>query len=305
MKRGLLNHFSRATLLVLLFGLTALWSGCGNPTADQTAQAFFEALRTGRYDEAWAKTAFAFQAQCNEKIFQQASRDLGITGANAIQIDPADIQGDEAKFNGHIQTAGGLKINFTVVLLKEKERWNIFEIRNETGVPEVPIENRFTTVGRATELIDPSKNLPPTPAQAAALTKKTILAFNHSVQDQDFTTFYDGASNIWKNQTSPKRLLAAFEPFIANGVNLAGIEGVEPVFDMPLDVDVGGILMIQGHFETTPLMVFFTLRFYYEMPRWRVFGLEIQLRNVEATPANAEATPTEALPSPAEASPSP
>ena len=40
-----------------------------------------------------------------------------------------------------------------------------------------------------------------------------------------------------------------------------------------------GVLVVKGYYETKPYRTTFMLRFIYELPYWRLYGVEVQLEN--------------------------
>ena len=64
-------------------------------------------------------------------------------------------------------------------------------------------------------------------------------------------------------------------------MDLSGIRGVPPVFEEPPTITTEGLLTMQGYYPTKPLRVLFTMKFLYELPRWKLFGLDVSLATAE------------------------
>ena len=48
--------------------------------------------------------------------------------------------------------------------------------------------------------------------------------------------------------------------------------------DGPPVINTEGVLVINGHFHTAPYQVYFNMKFMYELPRWKLFGLDVNLQ---------------------------
>ena len=57
------------------------------------------------------------------------------------------------------------------------------------------------------------------------------------------------------------------------------IKSLSPVFDKPPEINSDGVLILNGHYNTKPLAIHFLLQFIYEFPQWKLYGLEVQLKN--------------------------
>jgi hypothetical protein len=52
---------------------------------------------------------------------------------------------------------------------------------------------------------------------------------------------------------------------------------VEVNLDPPPRIDSEGLLIVSGSYPSKPLRVAFSLKYYYDMPDWRVFGMNVNL----------------------------
>ena len=110
------------------------------------------------------------------------------------------------------------------------------------------------------------------------------MLFNDAVQRRSFAQFYNNVSYSWQQQLTLHQLQRAFQPFIDKKVNLGALRTLQPVFDSPPSVDADGILMVMGHYPPQPYVgkegtfkVYFTLRYTYELPKWKLLGIDVQL----------------------------
>jgi hypothetical protein len=62
------------------------------------------------------------------------------------------------------------------------------------------------------------------------------------------------------------------------GVRFGGLKDAELQLDGPPAINTEGVLVINGHFHTAPYQVYFSMKFMYELPRWKLFGLDVNLQ---------------------------
>ena len=117
----------------------------------------------------------------------------------------------------------------------------------------------------------------PSEAELRALTRDSLLAFNRAVQAKDFTEFHKHISKLWQEQITPAKLKSIFEPFVAQEVDISPVAGLEPVFDEPAAID-DDVLVVQGHYPTTPSAVQFRLKFLNEKSAWKLVGIKVDVK---------------------------
>jgi hypothetical protein len=275
----LMNLLRRSGLVLFLCAALGVIGACshrGDPR--QATKEFFDLLASGKTQEAYEASAFAFRAQQSLKAFEITVKEQGLAGfATAVWESPV-LEGRSAKMRGEVMAPTGEKGALVVTLTDEDGRWRVFAIRTprsrETGLAA----NLFGSVGRTTAFIEAIDRPIPEEKTVRALTTETLLFFNDAVQARSFEEFYNKVSKTWQKQLTIGQLNRAFQPFIDNGVSLAGIKDIEPVFDGPAHVSSEGLLVISGMYPTAPYRVIFSLRFIYELPTWKLFGIDVTLR---------------------------
>ena len=60
-------------------------------------------------------------------------------------------------------------------------------------------------------------------------------------------------------------------------IDLSALAELPPVFDRPPLIGQDGLLDLDGHFDLPQYRVLFSLQYAYELPRWKLFGIDIQL----------------------------
>jgi hypothetical protein len=263
-------------MLLLLAG----FSGC-EKKADpkEAAQRFFEMVASGRTAEAYASSAFAFQAQQSQKLFEQNVKELGLSDLTSWTFDEPASADDAVKIRVECVGKEGAKFSLNATLIHESGEWRIYALKPPRSIETGLVENRFSIVGRGVDFVDPVNRQPvPDEATVKKMALDTLLMFNVAVKERSFETFHAKISEAWRKQVTEAQLERAFGIFLEKQVDLAGIKDVEVVLEPPPQITTDGLLMITGEYPTRPLKVAFALKYMYEVPRWRLFGIDVSLR---------------------------
>jgi len=241
------------------------------------AETFFMLLNKGQVQQAYDSCAFGFQAQQPFKTFEATAKELGLADYMVLTWTRKVIKEKEANLDAEIAAHGGTKVQVAVTMVKEAGHWRVYSLRTPGEGEATPTENRFSLVGKGASFNDSLNRTLPPESQIRQLVLDTLLTFNDSIQKKSFADFYETVALSWQAQLSQKRLQRAFQPFIDTGVNIGGVKQVEPVFDAPPRLDSEGLLVVSGYYPTTPYRTVFSLRFMYELPNWKLFGIDVNL----------------------------
>jgi hypothetical protein len=270
------DNFKHRSVAGILFCCIALLiAGCSKKDAVGTADAFFGLLRQDKVKEAYDSAAFAFQAQQSIQRFEAMSKELGLVDFQSLTWERKVIKENEAKLDGKILQKGGGEKLVALTLIKESGHWRVYSLRTQGAGEEIPTENRFSLVGKGADFSDAYKRDIPSEEQVKALVKETLVKFNAAVQQKNFDDFYNYISVGWQNQVSQKRLTGTFQGFIDEGINMSGVKNAEIVFDQPPQTNGFGLLVVKGHCEIKPFVLVFSLTYVYELPKWRLFGIDV------------------------------
>lgn len=120
---------------------------------------------------------------------------------------------------------------------------------------------------------DASTGKVPSDEQLQDMVKETLLDFNDSVRQEDFTEFHSKICKPWQKQTTPASLKTTFQSFITNNISIASIDPLEATFtDTP---DVGRelgykTLKLKGEYPTSPNVTKFELNYIPEGKDWKL-----------------------------------
>ncbi|MEQ1859425.1 MAG: hypothetical protein ABMA13_05775 [Chthoniobacteraceae bacterium] len=276
---------------------------------DEAARQFFDLIAQGKAAAAYASTTFGFQTPQSENFFKTTLIEFGLDAGATATFAPADYSSDRrvARVAAEFKTASQQTVRLVVALLHEGGQWKVLSLKSPRHPVTGRVENPFSLIGHDPTFGDPTRaHSPPDAATVKALTHASLLAFNDAVQRKDFTTLFDECSLHWQDQLvtregpaaipgtmrralTPKerdlgaaRLQYAFRSFIDQQIDIGGIDGIEPVFDRPAWVNTEGLLTVSGYYPTRPYRVLFSLKLYYEVPVWRLFGLDVSVRKADA-----------------------
>lgn len=268
----------RRLALLLCGALAAVLGSCTKKADPVTAtRTFFEQVAAGRTAEAYESATFAFRAQQSLRAFETTVKEQGLSAFSKAQWEAPQIEGRTARIRGEVSDPTTPNSALLVILEQESGVWRIFSIRKPRSAAGLSV-NLFGAPPRGggfTEAVDQ-----PIPDEAAMrrLTRETLLKFNAAVQEKSFAGFHGEVSKAWQKQVSAGDLQRAFQAFINTEVDIGGIRDVEPVFNRPPRITSDGLLLVTGLFPTTPHYVVFTLRFTYELPAWKLFGIDVNLQ---------------------------
>ncbi len=244
----------------------------------EAATAFFQQIGNGQLEEAYDSAAFGFKAQQNTKLFAQTAKEMALTEFASASWSAPEIEDRTAKVTGEVTTKNGAKIPLVLTLSDESDAWRIFSIKKPRDVETGVTANIFGAVGKGASFAGAvDRTLPPEPI-VKDLVLETLLAFDDAIRAGSFEDFYAQTSKLWQGQLTVGQLQRTFQPFIDKKISLAGVRELEPVFDQPPEVNTEGLLIVSGYFPTKPYRVIFSLKYTYELPKWRLFGIDVKLQ---------------------------
>lgn len=267
-----------ALRLCLLAAASLLFSSCakkGDPV--EAAKTFFGLIANGRSSEAYESTALGFKAQQTEKNFAQTSRELGLINILSVTSSPPQFDGNSAKLDVEITDKVGVKAPLTVTLVDERGAWRIFSVRAPRNPEGGAAANLFGTVGKGRGFTDGVSHPKPSDAEIRQMVESTLLLFDAAVRAESFDGFYEEISEAWQDQVTKGKMKRAFQAFIDQKVYLDRVKGQSAVFYEPPSVSTDGLLTANGYYPGDPTNIVFAMKFIYETPKWRLFGLEVSL----------------------------
>ena len=271
---------------LLLAMLAVVSGGCAKKEDPATVtKRFFEQIAAGKVADAYNAASFAFRARQPERVFAQRTKEMGLDGSSAASWEPAEIEGKEAKLRGQVTARNGAKIPFRVTLIEESGAWRIYSLRLAEGSNGAVSGDVFSLVGKGASFSDPLNRPAPTAEEARSLARESLLRFHTAIQEGSFEEFYKYVALLWQKQLTVGQLQRAFQGFVDKKVNLSNAADAEIIFDLPPTVNTEGLLLLNGHFLQGQNTIYFALKYYHELPRWRLFGIDVAVKPSVAPPA--------------------
>ena len=263
---------------LLLAALAFALGGCAKrPGPLSAAQHFFDLLGAGQTDAAYAAAAFGFQAQRTSPAFAAAARDMGMTDYAGGEWSQPERDGHTATIHVTAHSRAGANIPLIVTLVDESSAWRVFSIHSPPSKATGISENQFSLVGKVPNLNDETVKPMPPEAEIKELVRENLVRFNTAIASASFDEFYESVSTKWQDQLTKGQLQRAFQPFIDKKIDISGVSKIDPTFDTAPEVNSEGLLLLTGHYDTKPYGIVFTMRFFYELPEWKLFGLDVNM----------------------------
>ena len=261
-----------------LFFLGFLVVGCeaeSDPAA--AANLFFSHLASSRPAAAFAGAAFSFRHQQSAADFDAAAYETGLTGCTLQKIEKPAVVGKAAKLLTEVRTRHGVVATLVVTLARDRGEWRVFSVKPPMNIETGISENFFTRIGKGNQLASVHAKPLPDERTAMAMAKETMLSFHDAIQQKSFEDFYEGVARSWQRQLTLGMLTRTFDGFIHQRTNLIAIKDLEGVLKIPPRIDTEGLLTITGSFPTEPHRIDFDIKYFYELPNWRPFGVAVRL----------------------------
>ena len=270
------KHFPFALLVAIALSLVA----CSKkPVLDPRSAAteFFQEIGEGRFQEAYDSTAFGFQTQTNFLSFKATATELGLArGTVSCNWQSQEKKDRDVKLAGNLLSANGNTVPVRLTLIEERGAWRVFTLRVTSNKGKD--DGQFSLLGKGSSFNSSANHELPSPKLLNELTLSSLMLFNDAVVQNSFGEFYSKVSLAWQKQLTTTQLKNAFQPFVDAKVDLSDIQQLQPVFDAKPEINSEGILTVVGHYDTKPYRTLFTLRFIYEFPYWKIYGIEVQIK---------------------------
>ncbi|MHA3775459.1 hypothetical protein ACXR0O_28400 [Verrucomicrobiota bacterium sgz303538] len=154
----------------------------------------------------------------------------------------------------------------------------------DVGVDSLELTLLYALTKRGWEVFGGTSRLLPGLPEIGRLTKETLGQFNDAVKRGSFDKFHEAISEGWKKQVSVEEMEKAFHSFIEQHVDISVISQMPTrLHARPTEGPVG-IIQYGGHFETKPQELYFELKFQYEAPVWKLYGIDLKLQKPEPEP---------------------
>lgn len=231
----------------------------------ETADRFLAASRTDNVPGARIHLSDAFNRSLTEPELHALFQRSGLDRMKDVSWHSRGIQNGHGKLQGEMTTTDGAHLPLALRFVKEGGAWKISGIRKT-----LPDEDQAADT--------PANAGMPTNAQQVAMVRTAMHDFAVSVNDKSMAHFRDTVSSLWQSQVKVADLDAGFRAAIDSGSDFLVFDRVSPQFDAQPSIDDNGVLVIQGHYPTTPQQLFFVQKYVREGVEWKLLGFRIQTK---------------------------
>jgi len=241
--------------LLLFKGISSIGAGC-----IEAADGLMTAATAGDYTKASAFLSESYRASDDEaalRAFMTATR-LN-TFAEATWTSRR-IKNSQGWLEGTVQTKTGGKIPVKMEFIDEGG-WKVVSITTPQGT--APRGGAF------------AGNDVPSKDEQTALIRRSFRDFAASLRQGTMKSFHATLSTPFRDQFPPERLDSIYTPFYKVTADWTLLDTIDPILDSPVAVDSNGVLLLAGHFPTTPDMVRFSHKYVWEGGEWKLLGFNV------------------------------
>ena len=258
MKKGCLIAVAAGLLLIVIIILLAFGLTRG---AVKAGDEFLGLIGSGKIAAAYESASATLKSQQTVQSFEQAVKNLGLTDFAPASWSSRETNNGRAHLEGSVTTRSRGKIPLTMELVKESGTWRVISL----------------TAPQAGASVEQGGKQLPSDEKAKTLILESLLAFNKAVQDKSFVGFHQQISRRWQEQITPDKLKEVFNQFIETHLDISPIKEVQPVLSAAPEINSDGILVLEGYYPTSPTKVYFRLKYIYEHPAWKLFGIQVNV----------------------------
>jgi hypothetical protein len=110
------------------------------------------------------------------------------------------------------------------------------------------------------------------------LIKTTLLSFNDANVTGNYTVLHAKASKPFRDQFPPEKMKQVFNDFAAKHIDIAYVAAMAPVPDADASINDNGILALNGHFETKPKILRYSLGFIMSDGEWKPIKISVDIK---------------------------
>ncbi len=231
----------------------------------KVADNFFEALKKGDTNQAlkyFSKQALDQSATENLDDFRTEN---SLTDLKSLSWSNRSISiPDSGELNGTVNLKNGQNIPLVISFTKEGDNWKIYSIKKEAA--------GIIDGAHGDEL--------PSEKKLIRLSQKTTNRFVNVIKTNDFPSFYEAISHMWRLETSPEELSNAFKQFRqvyknqpASHQYFESLKNMQPIFSKKPSINQSSVLIVSGKYNTKPEFTF-TYKYVFEGLSWKLVGIE-------------------------------
>jgi len=256
--------------IVLMIGLVMY----GTSGMTEAVDEFFIHVKTKHYNDAYDLLSDDFKKSVSQEKFKTFLIQNSLTEYKDSNWDSRSFENNMGTLEGTITTKSGDTIPLTIQFIKNQDVWKIFSITKQSaGLQEV----QKTKVKTEIKSIKLTPQLP-SKEKLISLTQENTQIFAQAVNEKNMSGFYDQISSFWQKDTTPEALDKAFDAFYQAGIDFTALKNITPVLDKEPTILKDGRLTTEGHYPTSPAVVYFNYSYINEKGHWKLVGFNINIK---------------------------
>ena len=252
--------------IVFLFGLVMY----GTSGMTEAANEFFIHVKTKHYSDAYDLLSDDFKKSVSQEKFKTFLIQNNLTEYKSSSWDNRSFENNMGKLEGIVTTKNGDSIPLSIEFLKNKDVWKIFSISKQSAGIHENQNKKEKSIDLSPQFLDKDKLI--------ALTQENTQIFAQAVNIKDMSKFYDHISSFWQKETTPQALDKAFDAFYRAGIDFTVLKNITPVLDKEPKLLKDRRVVIEGHYPTSPSVVYFNYSYINENNNWKLVGFNINVK---------------------------
>jgi len=265
-------------VFVLVVVSLAMWATSG---MSDVANEFFIDIKNKHYSDAYNLTSSDFKGSTSLEAFTKFIQSSRLYEYKDSSWSERSMSGKIGTLKGVITLKNGDNIPIVLKFVKSSsDEWKILGIKKErAGIKEVDEENseessqnsfnieKITTIPSNEKLIE--------------LIQNTTQLFGESINAKDMSKLYNASSKTWQKQTSIDKLNKVFKRVFESGLDFTLLKDITPIIDKKSIENSGAILVLKGHYPTTPTTIYFKYSYVKESGEFKLLGVGVNTKPVQ------------------------
>ncbi len=257
-------------IIVLMVSLTLYGTSGMTDAVDE----FFIHVKTKHYSDAYNLLSPDFKSSVTQEQFKTFLIQNSLTEFKKSNWSSRSFDNNMGKLEGTITTKSGDAIPLIIEFIKNNEEWKIYSIRKQTAglqtLEKKVVEQKVKNIQLTAQM--PSQNV------LISLTKESTQVFAQAVNAKDMSNFYSYISGFWQKDTSSEALDNAFDAFYRAGIDFTVLKSITPILNEKTKLLTDGRLLVEGHYPTSPSVVYFNYSYINENNNWKLIGYNINVK---------------------------
>lgn len=237
-----------------------------------TANEFFIHVKTKHYDDAYNMLSEDFQQSTSKEDLKNFLIQNALSNFESVSWNSRSVENNMGKLEGTITTNSGGTIPLTMNFIKNQDEWKIYSLSKPTGGIQTNADDKKEKIAEKPISMVLDEN------HLKLLIQESILVFADSVNQKSMSKLYDHMSLFWRERTNIGELDKAFTPFYQAEIDLTILKSFTPVFDKKPKMTEQGEIILEGHYETTPSVVYFKNIYIKENGKWKLSGINVNIK---------------------------